>query len=166
MQSPLVASKLQPCLEEAWPVILQALALDAVPANLSGHGNNVQLISKDNLISGYGMVELSSEEFRFLWGFSLLVLFCGQDTMPERRITLWAPPRGCPPEDLTIKDTNPPGFNLYEVVLPVFQFLSSERFFSAGYVTVEICQELLQVLTSSYFLYSNFYLSMNFWCFV
>ncbi|XP_056162820.1 protein SWEETIE isoform X2 [Syzygium oleosum] len=152
IQSPLVASKLQPCLEEAWPVILQALALDAVPANLSGHGNNVQLISKDNLISGYGMVELSSEEFRFLWGFSLLVLFCGQDTMPERRITLWAPARGCPPEDLTIKDTNPPGFNLYEVVLPVFQFLSSERFFSAGYVTVEICQELVQVFTFSVYM--------------
>ncbi|KAK3425934.1 hypothetical protein EUGRSUZ_F02484 [Eucalyptus grandis] len=152
MQSPLVASKLQPCLEEAWPVILQALALDAIPANLSGDGENVQLPSKDNLISGYGMVELSSEEYQFLWGFSLLVLFCGQDTMPEKRITLWAPARGCPPEDLTIKDTNPPSFNLYEVVLPVFQFLSSERFFSAGYVTVEICQELLQVFTFSVYM--------------
>ncbi|KAF8023726.1 hypothetical protein BT93_F1038 [Corymbia citriodora subsp. variegata] len=152
MQSPLVASKLQPCLEEAWPVILQALALDAVPANSSGDGKNVQFTSKDSLISGLGMVELSSEEYQFLWGFSLLVLFCGQDTMPERSITLLAPARGCPPEDLTIKDTNPPSFNLYEVVLPVFQFLSSERFFSAGYVTVEICQELLQVFTFSVYM--------------
>ncbi|TXG68053.1 hypothetical protein EZV62_009328 [Acer yangbiense] len=36
--SPLVLSRLLPCLEEAWPVILQAAALDAVPMNSDGKG--------------------------------------------------------------------------------------------------------------------------------
>ncbi|KAK0602161.1 hypothetical protein LWI29_030929 [Acer saccharum] len=36
--SPLVSSRLLPCLEEAWPVILQAAALDAVPMNSDGKG--------------------------------------------------------------------------------------------------------------------------------
>ncbi|KAK0602924.1 hypothetical protein LWI29_038293 [Acer saccharum] len=38
IQSPLVSSRLLPCLEEAWPVILQAAALDAVPMNSDGTG--------------------------------------------------------------------------------------------------------------------------------
>ncbi|KAK0601532.1 hypothetical protein LWI29_025122 [Acer saccharum] len=38
IQSPLVSSRLLPCLEEAWPVIFQAAALDAVPMNSDGKG--------------------------------------------------------------------------------------------------------------------------------
>ncbi|CAL5432947.1 unnamed protein product [Camellia sinensis] len=76
IQSPLVSTKLQPCLEEAWPVILQAVALDAVPVhfdmNLSSQ--TTENNSNNTFISGYSMVQLKPEEFQFLWGFALLVL--------------------------------------------------------------------------------------------
>ncbi|KAJ4707111.1 HEAT repeat-containing protein 5B-like [Melia azedarach] len=151
IQSSLVSSKLQSCFEEAWPVILQAVALDAVPVKLDGSGlskTNVENTSKSHLISGYSMVELEGEEFRFLWGFALLVIFQGQHLAPgKQKITLGSAKAKF--GDSPIKDINPLGLKLYEIVLPVFQFLSTESFFTAGFLTVNICQELLQV-----FLYS------------
>src|SRR5262249_8380829 len=77
IQSPLVSSKLRPIFKEAWPVILQAIALDAVPGNFDGNSS---------LISGYSMVELEIEEYRFLWGFALLILFQQQHTALTRQI--------------------------------------------------------------------------------
>ncbi|KAJ1391410.1 Armadillo-type fold [Sesbania bispinosa] len=41
------------------------------------------------------------------------------------------------------------GLKLYEIVLPMFQFLSTERFFGAGLLTIDICKELLQILSYS-----------------
>lgn len=154
IQSSLVSSKLQSCFEEAWPVILQAVALDAVPVKLDGSGlskTNVENTSKSHLISGYSMVELEGEEFRFLWGFALLVIFQGQHLAPgKQKITLGSAKAKF--GDSPIKDINPLGLKLYEIVLPVFQFLSTESFFTAGFLTVNICQELLQVVIHLCFL--------------
>lgn len=148
IQSPLVSSKLQSCLEESWPVILQALALDAVPKNLDENRHaeiTVDKNSGNSLLSGYSMVELESDEYQFLWGLSLLVLFRGQHLIRSKlKIPLYCAKsnyEGEPPNE----DLDSPGVNLHEIVLPVFQFLSTKRFASVGFLTLDICRELLQV---------------------
>lgn len=148
IQSPLVSSKLQPCLEESWPVILQALVLDAVPLNLEAIEHSTATVENmaRSLVSGYSMVELELGEFRFLWGFALLVLFQGQHlTLGESKLPLTFA-KAIHAEDSPIEEMDPPGLNLYEIVLPVFQCLSTERFFSVGFLTIDISRELLQVV--------------------
>ncbi|KAM7267217.1 hypothetical protein ACFE04_009383 [Oxalis oulophora] len=151
IQSPLVSSKLQPCLEEAWPVILQAVALDAVPVNLDQSSSESEVPGENtsrSLISGYSMVELQSEEYRFLWGFALLVLFESIHPTPGKVVI----PLGSKDNnvgDSLVSETSPQVFKSYEIVLPVFQFLSTERFFCAGFLTADICQELLQIFSYS-----------------
>lgn len=148
LQSPLVSSKLHPCLDESWPVILQALALDAVPMNsdICGLKKTIENESTNATISGYSMVELGPEEFHFLWGFALLVLFQGQHCSPGKQTIPLGSAKAKLSEDSQVEETNPPGLKLYEIVLPVFQFLAIERFFSMGFLTFDICQELLQVI--------------------
>ncbi|KAF8399147.1 hypothetical protein HHK36_015012 [Tetracentron sinense] len=152
IQSPLVSSKLQPCLEEAWPVILQALALDSVPVtfdvNVSSE-TTVEDITRSNLISGCSMVELELREFQFLWGFALLVLFQGQHPIMGKQIIPLDSAKVKSSGDSPVEETNHLGLKLYEIVLPVFQFLSTERFFSMGFLTIGICIELLQVFSYS-----------------
>lgn len=46
IKSPLVSSKLKSCLEEAWPVILQAVALDAAPISQMKRDYLIQLTRK------------------------------------------------------------------------------------------------------------------------
>lgn len=152
IQSPLVSSKLQSCFEEAWPVILQAVSLDAMPVKLDEKGHSkttVENMSKNSLISGYSMVELECEDYRFLWGFALIVVFHGQHLVRGRQRIGLGSGKAKFGGDSPIKEMNPLGLKLYEIVLPVFQFLSTESFFTAGFLTVNICHELLQV-----FLYS------------
>ncbi|XWS30691.1 hypothetical protein CRYUN_Cryun23aG0008700 [Craigia yunnanensis] len=155
IQSRLVSSKLQPCLEEAWPVILQALALDAVPMNVDRNGNSeaaAENISINSLISGYSMVELDSEEYQFLWGFALLVLFQGQHPALGKQVIPLASSKAKHDGDSPAEDMTSPGLKFYEIVLPVFQFLLTQKFFSAGFLTVNICEELLQVFSYSIYM--------------
>ncbi|GMP54012.1 hypothetical protein CsSME_00019295 [Camellia sinensis var. sinensis] len=137
IQSPLVSTKLQPCLEEAWPVILQAVALDAVPMhfdmNLSSQ--TTENNSNNTFFSGYSMVQLKPEEFQFLWGFALLVLFQGQDPTLYKHLICLSSAKAKFGGDSPVEDTNPLALKLYEIVLPVFQLLSTERFFSMGFLT-------------------------------
>lgn len=151
IQSPLVSSKLLPCLEEAWPVILQAVALDAVPVNHDGNGyskTSVENMSRISLISGYSMVELECEEHQFLWGFALLVVFQEQHLLPVKQTIALGSAKVKFGGDSPMKEMNSLGLKLYEIALPIFQFLSTESFFTAGFVTVNLCQELLQVVIS------------------
>ena len=159
LQSPLVSSKLHPCLDETWPVILQALALDAVPMNfdISGPTKTIENESANATISGYSMVELEAEEFRFLWGFALLVLFQGLHPSPSEQIIPLGSAKAKLSGDSQVEETNPPGLKLYEIVLPVFQFLAIERFFSMGFLTIDICQELLQVIISDLLVFKIFF---------
>lgn len=150
IQSPIVSSKVQLSLEESWPVILQALALDAIPANT--HGNSKETdenTSNNSLISGYSMVELKLEDYRFLWGFSLLVLFQRQHPTLTGRIILLSSAEVRYGGDSPTEETNTAALKQYEIVLPVFQFLLTERFFTEEFITLDICRELLQVV--SYF---------------
>uniref|UniRef100_A0A6N2MN55 Uncharacterized protein n=1 Tax=Salix viminalis TaxID=40686 RepID=A0A6N2MN55_SALVM len=114
IQSPLVSSKVQLSLEESWPVILQALALDAIPVNTHGDSKATdENTSNNSLISGYSMVELDSAEVRYSG-------------------------------DSPTEETSTAALKQYEIVLPVFQFLLTERFFTEEYITMDICRELLQ----------------------
>lgn len=153
IQSPIVSSKVQLSLEESWPVILQALALDAIPANT--HGNSKETdenTSNNSLISGYSMVELKLEDYRFLWGFSLLVLFQRQHPTLTRRIILLSSAEVRYGGDSPTEETNTAALKQYEIVLPVFQFLLTERFFSEEFITLDICRELLQVFFYSIYM--------------
>ncbi|XP_058187917.1 protein SWEETIE-like isoform X1 [Rhododendron vialii] len=151
IQSPLVSAKLQPCLEAAWPVIFQAVALDAVPLHfeLNLSSQTTENTSENAFISGYSMVQLKPEEFRFLWGFALLVLFEGQNPVLHKPLVPLDSAKAKLGGDGQVEDTNPLTLKSYEIVLPVFQFLSMERFFSMGFLTMDICRELLQVLSYS-----------------
>ncbi|XP_010265191.1 PREDICTED: HEAT repeat-containing protein 5B [Nelumbo nucifera] len=151
IQSLLVSSKLQSCLEEAWPVILQAITLDAVPAK-SGMGGSPKATGEDfsgSCISGYSMVELGPKEFQFLWGFALLVLFQGHNPVKFKQAIPLNLGNAKSAGDSPTEEANLPGLKLYDAVLQVFQFLSTKSFFRAGYLTVDICKELLQVLSYS-----------------
>ncbi|KAK7269008.1 hypothetical protein RIF29_21723 [Crotalaria pallida] len=152
LESPTVSSKLRPCLEESWPVILQAVALDAVPVH--SEVNDCSKASVDNMpksvsTSQYSMVELKSEDFKFLWGFSLLGLFQSQHPILCNPIIQLASVNAKYGGNLPFDEVNPSVFKLYEIVLLVFQFLSTERFFEVGFLTMDICKELLQIFSYS-----------------
>ncbi|KAJ6738777.1 PROTEIN SWEETIE [Salix koriyanagi] len=152
IQSPLVSSKVQLSLEESWPVILQALALDAIPVNTHGDSKATdENTSNNSLISGYSMVELELEDYRFLWGFSLLVLFQRKHPALTRRIILSSAEVRYSGDSPT-EETNTAALKQYEIVLPVFQFLLTERFFTEEYITMDICRELLQVFFYSIYM--------------
>ncbi|XP_044468488.1 protein SWEETIE isoform X3 [Mangifera indica] len=150
IQSPLVSSKLLPCLEEAWPVISQAVALDAVPVNHDGNGYSKisdENMSRSSLISGYSMVELECEEYKFLWGFALLLVFQGQHLAPVKQPMALGSVKVNFGGDSPMKEMNSLGLKLHEIALPIFRFLSTESFFNAGFLTMNLCQELLQVFS-------------------
>ncbi|GMH27186.1 hypothetical protein Nepgr_029029 [Nepenthes gracilis] len=149
IQSPLVSSKLRLCLEEAWPVILSALVLDVGPLkiNMSTSSDRAeQNILKQDYISGYNMVELDSEEFRFIWGLALLILFQGKNPAADKQLFPLASVKS-KSGDSPAEETKVPSLKIYEVALPVFQFFCTDRFFKAGFLSVDICRELLQVFT-------------------
>ncbi|KAM7524202.1 hypothetical protein LguiA_014104 [Lonicera macranthoides] len=151
IQSPLVSSKLQQCLEEAWPVVLQAVALDAVPVNFDLKGSSATMddLTKSSSFSGYSMVELESEDYLFLWGFALLILFQGGDATLDESIIPVGSVKSKFGTALNAEDTHSLALKSYEIVLPVFQFLSTESFFSVGYLKIDLCRELLQVFSYS-----------------
>ncbi|KAK9742494.1 hypothetical protein RND81_03G176900 [Saponaria officinalis] len=150
IKSPTVASKLKLCLEEVWPILLQAVALDAAPVSVNGDLDRSCYQTEENmpkdLLSGYSMVELQLEDFQFLWGFALLILFQGQNQPLEQQI-IPLPAKSNYGRNSLIDDTKLPSLKLYEVVLSVFRSLSSEKFFTAGFLTIDICRELLQVFS-------------------
>ncbi|XP_039034805.1 protein SWEETIE isoform X2 [Hibiscus syriacus] len=155
IQARLVSSQLQPCLEEVWPVILQALSLDAVPVNVDRNGNSeaaAESMSTDSLVSGYSMVELEYEEYQFLWGFALLVLFQGKHPALCKQVIPLTSAKAKHDGDPPAEDMTSPGLKFYEIVLPVFQFLLTQKFFAAGFLTVNICEELLQVFSYSIYM--------------
>ena len=145
IESPLVISKLQSSLEESWPVILQAIALDALPVNLDGiASSSINNASENNFLSGYSMVELECNEYRFLWSFALFSLFRGRQHPGKQNISSSSTTASVV-EESPKETTNSIELKLYEIVLPVLQSLSTVKFCSAGYFTVDISIELLQV---------------------
>nr|GMD55450.1 HEAT repeat-containing protein 5B isoform X2 [Ipomoea batatas] len=149
IQSSLVSTKLLPCLEESWPLILQAVVLDAVPMNFVAKESSATYNeSQSTFISGYSMVKLGLEDFQFLWGFSVLALFQGQG----HSLGDYMMPMGSAESEIRDEsslDVNSVDSKLCDTLLPVFHALSTERFFSAGFLTVDICRELVQAFSFS-----------------
>lgn len=135
-----VSRRLQPCLDEAWPVILQALVLDAIPVNHSVEG-----FSDRSLISRHRMVTLEVEDYEFLWGFAVLVLFQGMHPGSNTQVIPFGSTKIKNSGGSSIKESSFQGLKLHEIALPVFLSLSAERFFTSGFLSIDLCQELLQV---------------------
>ncbi|KAK4416508.1 protein SWEETIE [Sesamum alatum] len=144
IQSSVVSVELQPCLEEAWLVILQALVLDAVPAGSYVNESSPTDRSRNIPTSGYSMVELQLDDFQFLWGFLLMLLFQEQDVTLGEHIIPMCCIKSKFSSDISVDDSNSVSSN---ILFPVFQFMSTERFFSSGFLTVDACRELLQVFS-------------------
>ncbi|PWA87585.1 HEAT repeat-containing protein [Artemisia annua] len=154
IQSSLVAKKLKQCLEESWPFILQAVSLDAVPMDgyVSESSRTSENTSKSAFFSGYSMVELKQQDYQFLWSFSLLVLFQGQHATPDKTIIPLDNLKSSFGSDSPVADKHSIAMKFYEMILPVFGFLSAEKFFGAGFLTIDLCRELLQVFSYYIFL--------------
>lgn len=135
------------CLDEVCPLILQAYVLDALPLELEMEKqsqHDTKDLSKTFLRSGYIMVRLDVREFHFVWGLTLLFLFRGKHSMSSSHVAALlyhtkAENIGGDSLEITFDE------RIYEISLLVFQALSREAFFHLGYLTSEICQELLQV---------------------
>ncbi|ESQ28765.1 hypothetical protein EUTSA_v10017993mg [Eutrema salsugineum] len=145
-----VSRRLQPCLEEAWPVILQALVLDAIPVNHSVEG-----FSDSSLISKHRMVTLEVADYQFLWGFAVLVLFQGMHPVSDTQVIPFGSSKIKYSRDSSIKESSFQGLKLYEIALPIFQSLCAERFFTSGFLSIDLCQEVLQVFSFSFHMDSS-----------
>ncbi|PIN01995.1 hypothetical protein CDL12_25491 [Handroanthus impetiginosus] len=147
IQSSVVSVELKPCLEEAWPVILQALVLDAVPANSNVNESSPTHRAKNVLTSGYSMVELGLDDFQFLWGFLLMVLFQEQDVTLHEHIIPVCCVRSKFSSNVSVDNSGSLSSELYSIFVPVFQFMCTERFFNSGFLTLNACEELLKVFS-------------------
>lgn len=149
IQSPLVSSKVKNCLEESWPVILQATTLDSAPVKFevdSSIKSRAENISKTFFMSGHSMVRLELWEYQFLWGLGLLVLFLGQQPVmgPNLKAPLLQRKNNHNGDSMTEEKND---LISYEIWLPVIQSLSEEPFFCKEFLTLGLCRELLQVWT-------------------
>ncbi|KAJ0962918.1 hypothetical protein J5N97_028040 [Dioscorea zingiberensis] len=148
IQSPVVSSKVKGCLDEAWPVILQAAVLDSVPSKFEGKlsRSDIEGASKEMFVSGWSMVKLEFGDFQFLWGLALLVLFHGQELEVGKRVKL--PLFNIEKkhdQNCLVKESHYLTYS--EIALVVFQSLSKERFLSQGFLPLDLCREIFQVLT-------------------
>ncbi|XP_021304666.1 HEAT repeat-containing protein 5B isoform X2 [Sorghum bicolor] len=144
IQSLLVSSKVQRYLDEVWLLILQATALDAAPVEFDE--NKPKNLLEQTFISGHCMVKLDRSEFQFLWGLSVLVLFhsCQSVKNNSLKINLDSRQNKKFGEFMVHRlDNKKP----CDQVLPVLLSLTTEVFFSNNFLSVDICQEVLQALT-------------------
>ncbi|OEL32096.1 hypothetical protein BAE44_0006885 [Dichanthelium oligosanthes] len=143
IQSLLVSSKVQKYLDEVWALILQATALDAAPMEFDM--NKSVDILEQTFISGHCMVKLDRTEFEFLWGLSILGLFHARQSLKNSALKINLDFR---------QDKNFGGFIVHglddqkpcDQVLPVLLSLTAQVFFSNDFLSVDICQELLQII--------------------
>ena len=133
---------MQRYLDEVWLLILQATALDAAPVEFDE--NKPENLLEQTFISGHCMVKLDRSEFQFLWGLSILELFhsCQSVKNNSLKINLESRQDKMFGEFIVHRlDNKKP----CDQVLPVLLSLTTEVFFSNNFLSVDICQELLQV---------------------
>ncbi|EPS72441.1 hypothetical protein M569_02317, partial [Genlisea aurea] len=137
--------ELKVCLEEAWAVILQALVLDAVPSNFGLNASSPSDGSENIPNSTYGAFEMQLDDFKFIWGFLLLILYQAQDATIHKQIIPLGHIIPNLSSDLGIDDSYSLSLNLNNLLFPVIKFISSESIFRSGFLTMDACKELLQV---------------------
>lgn len=145
IQYAVVSIKVKKYLDEIWPLILQATVLDAVPLKFkTDNSSNLNINDSKNTLSGHSMVGLESNEYHFLWGLSQLIMFQAQKFVSDTQVKkLFFP-------DEKRDDVSAlPGAHFMmtscEIALIVFQSLSTEAFFSHGFLSTDFCTDLLQV---------------------
>ncbi|WVZ80108.1 hypothetical protein U9M48_027611 [Paspalum notatum var. saurae] len=144
IQSLLVSSKVQKYLDEVWALILQATALDAAPMEFDI--NKPDKLLEHTFISGHCMVKLDKTEFEFLWGLSVLVLFHARQSVKNSSLKINLDFR----RDQMFGEFAVNGLDdkkPCDQILPVLLTLTTEVFFIKNFLSVDICQELLQALT-------------------
>uniref|UniRef100_A0A453S7J5 Uncharacterized protein n=1 Tax=Aegilops tauschii subsp. strangulata TaxID=200361 RepID=A0A453S7J5_AEGTS len=133
----------QKYLDEVWALILQATALDAAPVEFGA--DDSEDVHEHMFISGRSMVKLEQSDFQFLWGLSVLVLFHSHQSTVNGSVKMKL---DCSKENFF---SNIVFYGLdnprpCDQVLPVLLSLTTEAFFSKDFLSVDICQELLQAL--------------------
>ncbi|KAJ1259294.1 hypothetical protein BS78_10G142900 [Paspalum vaginatum] len=144
IQSLLVSSKVQKYLDEVWALILQATALDAAPMEFDI--NKPDKLLEETFMSGHCMVKLDKTEFEFLWGLSVLVLFHARQSVKNSSLNINLDFR----RDQMFGEFAVNGLDdkkPCDQILPVLLTLTTEVFFIKNFLSVDICQELLQALT-------------------
>jgi hypothetical protein len=142
IQSLLVSSKVHKYLDEVWALILQATAVDAAPLEFGA--NDSEDVHEHTFIAGRSMVKLETSDFQFLWGLSVLVLFHAHQSTVNTCVKMKL---DCSKEkkfgDIVFHGLDNP--RPCDKVLPVLLSLTTEVFFSKDFLSVDTCQELLQV---------------------
>ncbi|CAN6482957.1 unnamed protein product [Victoria cruziana] len=147
IQSSLVSLLVRPCLDEAWPAVLQAVTLDSVPLNTELDGSEEGMLSPAQKLSGCSMVKLASEQFNMLWGFALLVLFFhGQSNDPEHIPVVYSLFKNCDNNGKRDTKTQFQDLKTPEVALIAILSLSTKEFYYSGMVSLDLCTELEQTL--------------------
>ncbi|BBN09583.1 HEAT repeat-containing protein 5 [Marchantia polymorpha subsp. ruderalis] len=132
-----IASMVLHFLSEVWPVVLEAVTVDAYPAGPSGQP------SEGKAASG---IELSVEDFRQIWALAILVLSEEDDLAGERRRSSVT---SFPSVDARFR-VDKYEFTPQLAALHSLRSLCSEGFYDPQMLSVELCKELVQILSKPF----------------
>ncbi len=130
-----IATLVLPLLTEAWPVVLEAVTVDAVPE-----------VSEDSKVKANGNTGtgrhfvINASEYKQLWALAMLILMDteNQGAVLKRSSTSFPSSNG----QLLIGD---PTSNLQLVALNALRCLCAKGFYSSDMLSRDLCEELLQV---------------------
>lgn len=150
IQSAAIGSVVQPYLHEVWPVILQAVTLDAAPAKF-GHENpynqnTKEMNSLDTYTSGCIMVQLEIRDFSFLWGLAILILFEQHHVKHEKSLQFSSSFNYIVNGKLARDMHTDVDSKFKEVALYAIECLSKPGFYDEEMLSCKLCLELLQML--------------------
>lgn len=150
IQSAAIGSVVQPYLHEVWPVILQAVTLDAAPAKF-GHENpynqnTKEMNSLDTYTSGCIMVQLEIRDFSFLWGLAILILFEQHHVKHEKSLQFSSSFTYIVNGKLARDMHTNVDSKFKEVALYAIECLSKPGFYDEEMLSCKLCLELLQML--------------------
>ncbi|KAG6469148.1 hypothetical protein ZIOFF_073846 [Zingiber officinale] len=157
IQFAVVSFEVKKCLNEVWALILQAIVLDVVPLKFKTENPselNTKVSDKHLSLSGYSMIGLENEEFHFMWGLSLLILFQGQQLVSDMEVSLFPPDEKrnrCP----VLQGGSHFMLPSYEIALSVFHSLSTEAFFQHDFISPDLCADIFQILVYAQIPYSR-----------
>ncbi|XP_042445912.1 protein SWEETIE isoform X2 [Zingiber officinale] len=157
IQFAVVSFEVKKCLNEVWALILQAIVLDVVPLKFKTENPselNTKVSDKHLSLSGYSMIGLENEEFHFMWGLSLLIMFQGQQLVSDMEVSLFPPDEKrnrCP----VLQGGSHFMLPSYEIALSVFHSLSTEAFFQHDFISPDLCADIFQILVYAQIPYSR-----------
>jgi hypothetical protein len=129
-----IATLVLPLLTEAWPVVLEAVTVDAVPEV----SEDSEVKANGNTGTGRHLV-INASEYKQLWALAMLILMDteNQGAVLKRSSTSFPSSNG----QLLIDPTS----NLQLVALNALRCLCAKGFYSSDMLSRDLCEELLQV---------------------